>query len=63
MLDTFLIPWIDIGLVMIKSFLRMIIHLARAKSVRACLQEKHINSMTRPANNADLNAIENFWWK
>ncbi len=31
----------------------------RAKSVKAFLQERHINSMTWPANSPDLNPIEN----
>uniref|UniRef100_A0A3B3S4R3 Tc1-like transposase DDE domain-containing protein n=1 Tax=Paramormyrops kingsleyae TaxID=1676925 RepID=A0A3B3S4R3_9TELE len=31
----------------------------RAKSVKTFLQERHINSMTWPANSPDLNPIEN----
>lgn len=35
----------------------------RAKSVQAFLWERHINSMTLPANSPDPNPNENLWWK
>ena len=57
---TLLIPSIENEMVM-KSFFRMIMHLATEQSVKAFLLERHINSMTWPANS--LNPIENFWWR
>ena len=38
-------------------------HLATEQSVKAFLQEKHINSMIWPENSSNLNPIENLWWK
>ena len=35
----------------------------RAKSVKTFLEERHIRSMSWPANSLDLNPIENLWWK
>lgn len=62
-LDTFLIPLIE------KKFGDDVIFQDdnaswhRAKIVKAFLQERHINSMTWPANSLDLNPIGNLWWK
>uniref|UniRef100_A0A3B1IEA9 Tc1-like transposase DDE domain-containing protein n=1 Tax=Astyanax mexicanus TaxID=7994 RepID=A0A3B1IEA9_ASTMX len=35
----------------------------RAKTVKAFLGERHIQSMSWPANSPVLNPIENLWWK
>uniref|UniRef100_A0A3Q2ZAS5 Tc1-like transposase DDE domain-containing protein n=1 Tax=Kryptolebias marmoratus TaxID=37003 RepID=A0A3Q2ZAS5_KRYMA len=35
----------------------------RAKTVKTFLEERHIRSMSWPANSLDLNPIENLWWK
>ena len=62
-LDNFIIPRIENYFVDEIIFQDDNASCHKAKWTKVSFKERHIESMTGPANSPDLNPIENLWWK